>query len=130
MSSIVVAATLDTYTPLAGVGPIMVGVAHSDYSAAEIEEWIENTGSWSEGNLVQSKEVGRRQIKMLGIFRERTSALETMTLWNGVVKKIKLGWILTTGQTLDLWAYNLGGVAVATTTPSFHLEGHANLFPK
>ncbi len=130
ISSIVASWSMDEWTPTANAGPIMVGVAHSDYTAAEIEEWIENTASWSEGDLVQSREIGKRLIRKVGIFRDRGVVLENIVLGNGRPIKTKLGWILTTGQTLDLWAYNLGGASVATTTPSIHCEGHANLWPR
>ncbi len=44
VSSIVAAFALSNWTPIANAGPIIFGVAHGDYSDAEIEEWIENTG--------------------------------------------------------------------------------------
>ncbi len=129
ISSQVVTHSLSDLTLGTGIGPIMVGVAHSDYSAAEIEEFIENTGSWSEGDLVQSKEVGARRIRIIGIFRMEQGVMDAV-LNNGKPIRTKLGWILTTGQTLDQWAYNLGSAPIATTVPQYNVEGHANLWPR
>ncbi len=130
VSSLVVSCALDSMTEGASIGPIQVGVAHSDYSAAEIEEWIENTGSWNEGDLVQSREVAKRLIRSFGIFPSSGESLGTSALWEGKQRRVKLGWILNQGQTLDLWAYNLGTQAIATTVPNVNLQGHANLWPK
>lgn len=129
ISSLVASYSMDEWTPTANAGPIMVGIAHSDYSAAEIEEWIENTGSWDEGDLV-NQEVGKRKIRKVGIFPDTGNVLSNEVLNDGKAIKTKLNWILNQGQTLQVWAYNLGGASVATTTPSIHVEGHANLFPK
>ncbi len=122
--------SLDGLTHAENIGPIMVGIAHSDYTDAEIEEFIENTGSWDEGDLV-SQEVGKRKIRIVGIFQTPpgAQAVDVMVLNDGKPITTKCGWILNQGQTLDLWAYNLGSAAVATTVPNVHLEGHANLWP-
>ncbi len=131
ISSVVATYTLDQFTSGAGSGPIMVGLAHSDYSAAEIEEVIENTGSWTEGDKV-SQEVAKRLVRIVGVFGSEGGAGATLkhTLRDGEKIKTKLNWILTTGQTLDLWAYNLGNAPLATTDPQVHVEGHANLWPR
>ncbi len=129
VSSLVASYSMDEFTLGANIGPIMVGIAHGDYTAAEIEAFIENTGSWSEGDLV-SQEVAKRKIKIVGIFDDDSVSLGAVTLNEGKPIKTKLNWVLTQGQTIDLWAYNLGAAAVATTTPSVHCEGHANLWPQ
>ncbi len=129
VSSLVAKWSLDGLTLGENIGPFMVGVAHSDYTAAEVEAWIENTGSWNEGDLVQ-QEVGSRKIRQIGVFAAATIDLMAVTLNDGKSIKTKLNWILLQGQSLDLWVYNLGAAAVATTTPSIHCEGHANLWPR
>ncbi len=128
VSSIVASWSLDDWTLTSNAGPILVGVAHGDYTAAEIEAVIENTGSWNEGDLV-SREVGNRKVRIIGTFRV-TATGEGAVLNHGRPIKTKLNWILNQGQTLDAWAYNLGSAAVATTDPSVHIEGHANLWPR
>ncbi len=115
-------------TPAAGVGPIMVGIAHSSYTAAQIEEWIENTGAWSEGSLV-NQEIAKRKIRRIGVFDNRAAATQTVTLNDGKAIKTKLNWILTQGQGLAFWTYNMGTAAVATTSPVANAQGHANLWP-
>ncbi len=131
VSSIVAKYGLSGWTATAGAGPIIFGVAHSDYTDAEVEEWIEQSGQWSEGDLVATREVGRRLIREIGTFETMPpTAADVVTAFDGRAKKTKLGWILTTGQTLRLWAYNAGGQAVATTAPSLTANGHVNLWPR
>ncbi len=132
-SSLVATWSLADMTQKLNVGPIMVGIAHSDYTSAEIEAFIENTGSWNEGDKVQSKEVGRRQIRVIGTFpspSEPGAGLGVATLNEGRPIKTKLNWILVEGRTLRVWAYNLGSAALDTTDPKVRVQGHANLWPR
>ncbi len=122
--------SVENVTPTAGVGPLLVGVAHSDYSAAEIEAWIENTGSWTEGDLV-SQEVAKRKIRKVGVFDDMVGgAAEVNVLNEGKPIRTKLGWILTTGQSLQLWGYNLGTASFATTNPNVDVQGTVHLWPQ
>jgi len=120
--------SVDTNWDLAGhtvgEGPIMVGIAHSDYSDAEIEEVIENAGSWDEGDLVQ-QEVAKRKIRIIGVFG---GDIADEPLNDGKPVKTKCNWILTQGQTISLWAFNRSG-GVLTTGASIRSIGHANLWP-
>ncbi len=128
LSSIKGSYILSGFTLTAEVGPIRFGLAHSDYSDAEIEQWIEQQGSWSEGNLV-AKEIADRRIREVGVFQTRdTGSAGSWSFRQGQPVKTKLNWILITGQTVKLWAYNVGSAAVATTDPDVEFEGHANLF--
>jgi len=132
VTSIVASYSLDDLTEGVGIGPIMVGIAHDDYSAAEIEAFIENGGSWNEGDLV-NQEIARRKIRVIGIFETAASVatgLGSAVLNDGKPIKTKLNWILNQGQTLAVWAYNLGSNPVATTVPEVSVQGHANLFPQ
>ncbi len=128
VTSIIARYSLQGLTPATADGPILVGIAHSDYTSAEIEEWQENTGSWDEGNKI-SQEIGRRKIRSIGIFPGVAAASEAVVLNNGKPIKTKLNWILNQGTTLRLWAYNLGSSPLATTTPVINVDGHVNLFP-
>ncbi len=130
VSSIKATYSMTGYTKATDDGPILVGVAHGDYTDAEIEAWIENTGSWDEGNLVQQKEVGQRLIRKIGIFDNPASASESVSLNDGKPLKTKLSWILNQGQTLRLWAYNKGTSALGTTVPVINVDGHVNLWPR
>ncbi len=130
VTSLIATHTMSSFTPADNIGPIMVGVAHSDYSDAEIEEFIENTGSWNEGDKV-SQEVGKRLIRQIGVFDSKASGgTLDVVLNDGKPIKTKLKWILLQGQSLRQWCYNLGGSPVATTVPDVHMQGHVNLFPK
>ncbi len=117
------------YTFGTNIGPVMVGLAHSDYTDAEIQEVIDNSRSWEEQDLI-GQEVGKRKVKIVGIFQGFDSPTADMVLKDGMPIKTKLNWILNSGQTLRVWAYNLGTVAIGTTVPIVHCEGHANLWPK
>ncbi len=129
VSSVVATWALSEFTKSSGDGPILVGLAHSDYSAAEIEAVIENAGSWNEGDLV-AQEVGARKIRRIGIFATPDDEAQTVVLNDGRPIKSKLGWTLLQGQTLAQWAYNLGTSALATTAPTLNTQGHANLWPR
>ncbi len=108
----------------AGEGPIVFGVSHGDYTAAEVEEVIENAGSWNEGDL-PAQEIARRKVRIIGQFEGQVSNEDFN---DGVKLKTKLGWILLQGQTIDLWAYNRSGGTL--TTGAFVLcNGHVWLRP-
>ncbi len=130
VSSLVANWSMENFSVAAGVGPIIVGVAHGDYSDAEIEEWIEGTGQWNEGDLVASREIGKRLIRQVGSFRSPAASLGIVQLNDGRPVKTKLNWILLQGQTLRVWAYNAGSQPVATTSPSVTVNGHVNLWPR
>ncbi len=110
-------------------GPIMVGVSHGDYTAAEVEAWIERQDSWKEADLI-AREITGRKIRRVGVFPEGGASLSTQVLNEGRSIKTRLNWILNVGQTIDFWAYNNGSAALATTLPNVVVSGHVNLFPK
>ncbi len=129
ISSIVGTYAISDMTPAANDGPIEVGLAHSDYTDAEIEAVIENTGSWDVGNKIQ-QEIAKRLVRTIGVFESATDALGVDVLNDGKPIKTRLNWHLTTGQSLRLWAYNQGSSALATTAPIVTLAGHVNIFLK
>ncbi len=103
---------------------VLCGFAHSDYSDAEIEEFIENTGSWDEGDLI-GQEVGKRKVRIVGQFSGLTSDL---ALNDGKPIYTKCMWILNSGDSLRLWAYNLSGGALTTGSVMTN-SGHVWLRP-
>ncbi len=128
VSSIVATWSLDGI--VAGQGPILFGISHSDYDATEIEEVIENTGSWNEGNKI-SQEIAKRQVRILGQFvGELDTGTNDVRFNGGKPVKTKLNWILTTGDTLRMWAYNISGAALTTADPEMRAQGHANLWAR
>ncbi len=129
ISSIDAVYTLNDFTAAGDDGPIAVGWAHTDYTDAEIEEWFENSGNWSENSLVE-QEVGQRKCRLVGIFpRTATQSQDWVALEQGRPVKTKIGWKLTKGFGMRLWAYNMGDSALATTSPQVKVNGKANLWP-
>ncbi len=131
VSSVRALFTLNKWTAGADDGPIVVGLAHSDYTDAEIEEWIENLASWETKDKI-GQEVARRKIRQIGVFRSQSGDTgdTNYALNEGREFTVKCGWMLSTGQTMKFWAYNSGGSALATTDPAFRINGHANVWPK
>ncbi len=131
VSSLVGTWSLSDWTVATGDGPVLVGVCHSDYNSAEVEEYLEQTQSWNEGNMI-AQEINKRKIRRIGVFESPIGgvAADSIVLNDGRPIKTKLNWILLQGQSLNIWAYNQGGSAFATTNPTLRLAGHANLFPK
>ncbi len=127
VSSVRCTYALTDWTVNANSGPIMILVAHSDYTLAEVEEWIERSGSWSMSDLV-ADEVRRRKIKRIGIFRIPPTA-HGAVLNDGKPIRTKLNWTLITGQGLNFVGYNLGTAALTTTSPNVNIQGKANLWP-
>ncbi len=131
LSSVKLIWALDNVTAATNnAGPLVVGVCHSDYTAAEIEAWMEATNSWKQGDKV-AQEKARRFIRRVGIFPGADSGSPEIAhvLNDGRPIHTKCGWMLTTGQTLKIWAYNAGTGAYATTAPVLHVQGHCNLWP-
>ncbi len=127
-TSLVANWSMQDYTFAQGDGPIMVGVAHSDYTSAEIEAFIENNASWDIGDMI-GQEVGKRLIRIVGTFSGFDANVGAASALNdGKPIKTKLNWKLAIGDTLKVWAYNLGTSALATTDPFVSVEGHLNMF--
>ncbi len=129
ISSIKCSYSLNNLTPLQNMGPIIVGVAHSDYTDAEVEQWLETAGSWDRGNT-SAREQRSRMVRQIGRFSigPDGSAADAHVLNGGRPIKTKLNWLLTEGQTVKFWAFNAGSVANATTNPNFEIQGSANLW--
>ncbi len=129
ISSVRALYSLSEFTPGNDIGPVMVGFAHGDYTAAEIEEWIENLGSWQRGNMVQ-QEIAKRKIRQVGVFETPDNAADSVSLNDGKMITTKAKWLISSEQTVNFWAYNSGSAAIATTVPQININGHANLWPK
>ncbi len=102
--------TVGTRGFTAGEGPIVVGVAHSDYTAAEIEECLEAQAAWDSSDLV-AREQARRKVRTIGTFPIVTA---NDVLNDGRQMKIKLGWMAELGMTLDFWIWNKSGATLTT----------------
>ncbi len=130
ISSIVAKWGMASMTPLADAGPVVFGVAHPDYTSAEIEAWIEDSGSWDEGNLI-AQEIANRKIRQIGVFETPDGPADAVVFNDGRAKKTKLGWTVLQGTGLLMWAYNTGTAALSGATGTdVTCTGHANLWPK
>nr|AGA18252.1 hypothetical protein [uncultured marine virus] len=128
VTSLVCTYALQGFPEAVNDGPIVVGIAHSDYTDAEIQEVIDSTATWERGDKI-AQEKARRLVRTIGVFRGDTTTAQigTEVLNDGKPIKTKLNWQLDSTQTLKVWAFNAGGSAI-TAGASVHLEGHANLF--
>ncbi len=92
-----------------GEGPLVVGLAHSDYTSAEIEECLEALASWDKGDKV-ANEQRKRKVRVVGAF-PLIAVDEVLNL--GMPVKTKLGFVVEIGNTLKTFAYNptLGTIA-------------------
>ena len=127
LSSIKCEWSLANWSPGVGDGPIVCGIAHSDYTDAEIEEWIENLGSWEEQDLKQ-QEIARRKIRQVAVIPSPGATSAAIVLNDGKPIYTKCGWMLGTGQTLRVWTYNRGTSALVDGA-IMDTMGHANLWP-
>ncbi len=110
-----------------GVGPFLFGVAHSDYTDAEIEGFIEAGNSWDLGDMV-NREIRSRRVRIIGSIGTQGVSLGAMTAAEGRRLKTKLNWVLTEGDSLDFWVYNMGDQPVSTTVPQFVAFGDASIW--
>ncbi len=130
VSSIVARYSLSGYTGGDNIGPVEVGVAHGDYTLLEIEQYLESSLSWDEGDKI-TRERMKRQVRRIGVFEVAAgSAGEASVLNDGKPIKTRLNWILNAAQGLQFWIYNQGTAAFATTDPDVRVSGHANLWPR
>ncbi len=129
MSSVKATWSLTGFTKGADDGPILVGIAHSDYATTEIEEFVENiTGSWDAGDLV-SQEIAKRKIRLVGMLGIPPAVDESDVLNDGRLLNKKAGWMLSPADTVGIWAYNAGDSPL-TTGAEIRVQGHANLWPR
>ncbi len=86
------------------------GLAHSDYSAAEIEECLESQASIDRGNKT-AQEQSDRWVRSIGRISNYGNVAEGGSApFNGGRKlKTRLNWAMTTGDTLNLWIRNGSG---------------------
>lgn len=94
----------------AGEGPITVGLAHSDYTIAEIEEFLEQEAPLGPSSKVE-REIAGRFIRRVGTFAGDTTH---ETLNDGKPIKTRLNWLIADGFRINMWCYNNSGAALTT----------------
>ncbi len=104
-------------------GGFEFGVAHSDYTAAEIEECIESQASMDIGDKV-ANEQSNRLVRTIGVISNTGGAVAASELIfnDGRPVKTKLNWLLSIGDTLNMWVRNSSGT-IYTTGSSLSVIG-------
>ncbi len=97
-------------------GPIVIGLAHSDYTVTEIKEALEASTAIDAGNLI-AQERANRKVRIIGTMNEVRESLN-----DGQPISTKLNWLMTIGKTVNLFAYN-DGAALLTTGAVVALNG-------
>ncbi len=105
-----------------GEGPIVIGVAHSDYTDVEIQEWFLALAAWSEEDKI-AREQSRRLCRVLGMLSGGTVSEK---LWDGRQRKFRLNWLLGEGQAIKFWAFNSDSNDLTGGTVA-NIDGHANV---
>lgn len=97
---------------------IFCGIAHSDYTDPEIEQWIESTGGVDFGNLIDG-EISRRLIRNIGgMIAPDVPSLRFNQ---------KLNWRLDEGDNLNIFVYNRSPDPLNTGS-ELVMMGEMNLF--
>ncbi len=93
----------------AGEGPIEVGVAHGDYSVAELAQW--GTSNQFDPDDLIDKEHNRRLVRSSGMF-PGLSTEEALN--NGTKLKTIVKFIIGDGKPFNIWALNASGAVLTT----------------
>ncbi len=98
------------------------GVAHGDYSAAEIEECLEAGGAMDIGDKI-AREQANRLVREIGTINgSAQSAGEGLTFNDGKPVKTKLNWLMGEGDPLQMWVRN-NSATVYTTGSQLTIAG-------
>ncbi len=114
--------TLNNLT--AGQGPLDVYLAHSDYTLAEVEEFIELQTGWGDADEI-SKEIGRRRIRHVGAF---SGVANEEVMNDGKPIKTPIRFVVNEGQGLNVVTYNDSG-SILTTGAAVRIKGHCWIKP-
>lgn len=97
----------------AGEGPLHVYLAHSDYTAAEIQEFIDNADGFGETDDLIAKEKSRRLIRYVGAF---PGVDPDEVLNDGRPVRIRGRFRVGAGDAVNLAVYNTAGAQLTTGT--------------
>ncbi len=81
------------------------GLAHSDYTSAEVEECLEAVNAIDQSGKIE-QERANRLVRTLGYFDGAPGTDGSKSHNNGMPVKTKLNWKIGIGQTLNLWIRN------------------------
>ncbi len=85
------------------------GLAHSDYTSAEVEECLEAQASIDLGNKV-AQEQANRLVRSIGTLTGDAVASGGKYFNDGQPVKVKLNWRMSTGDQLNIWIRNASSV--------------------
>ncbi len=95
-------------------GGLEFGLAHGDYSAAEIEECLEAAGGIKLGDKIEN-EKANRLVRRIGVISGEVATSGQEKQFNsGRPVKTKLNWLLPAGIALNIWFRNGSGVVYTT----------------
>jgi len=91
------------------------GFAHSDYTAAEVEECLESAASMDLGDKI-AQEHSKRLVREIGTISQAgaLAAAAGAAFNDGKQFKVRLNWLLSSGDTLNLWIRNASSVVWST----------------
>ncbi len=101
--------TWDLIGQTEGEGPIVVGLAHSDYTVTEIKEALEAAAAISQGDKI-ANEKANRLVRIIGTFGGGANSV----LNDGRPVKTRFNWNIAIGDASVLFAYNDSGSALTT----------------
>jgi len=100
-----------------------VGLAHGDYTVAEIEECLEAQGAVDQGDKI-ANERSNRLVRSIGVFTDPPGATGGGSRLNGGLQiKTRLNWVLTTGDVINVWIRN-GSLTIYSTGASILCQGN------
>ncbi len=107
-----------------GQGGCLFGFAHSDYTAAEIEEYLEATASIDRGDKIQN-ERANRLIRQIGVINPVTDGGSEDAAYNGGKPfRVNLNWAIPIDFQVNFWGYNISE-ADWTASPILQFIGEA-----
>lgn len=100
------------------------GLAHGDYTAAEIEECLESGGSMDMGDKIALEQSSRlvREVGMISGPSDPSGGAGGIPFADGRVIRTKLNWMLSIGEALQVWVRNNSG-NVYTTGSTLAVSG-------
>ncbi len=99
------------------------GVAHSDYSAVEIEECLEAGGSMDLGDKVAQEQANRLVREIGQINGAGVVVSEGIPFNDGMRVKTRLNWLMSIGDSLHVWVRNASG-AIYTSGTTLVVSGN------
>ncbi len=91
-------------------GPLQIGLAHGDYTVAEIKEWLDVDLS-NPANLI-AREQGGRKCRRTGFFQQGLGAAGEV-LNDGKMIRTRLKFLMNDGVSLDFWVHNQSGASLS-----------------